>query len=73
MNRFRRWYGIAVILISTGTFVNQIKCIQRAALTLHTLLPRGFGMVLAVLSFLGGLLLMKSGGIEDSKQPTTLN
>jgi len=67
MDRFRRWYGIAVILISSGAFVNQLKCIQREALTLHMLLPRAFGVVLAVLSFLGGLLLIKSGDIENSK------
>jgi hypothetical protein len=59
--------GIAVILISSGTFVNQLKCIQLEAPTLNTLLPRGFGMMLAVLSFLGGLLLIKSGDIEISK------
>jgi hypothetical protein len=67
MNRFRKWYGIAVILISTDTFINQVRCIQSTAPTLHALLPRVFDMVLAILSFLGGLVLLKSDDIEITK------
>jgi len=67
MNRFRKWYGFAVLLISTGIIVNQITYIGNATLTLHGLLPHAFGLVLAVLAFLGGLLLTKSSDIENSK------
>jgi hypothetical protein len=48
---------MAFTLISAGTFVDQLNGIEREAPTLHRLLPRDIDVVLAVLSFLGGLLL----------------
>lgn len=67
MIRFRKWYGIAVILISGATLSNQIKCFNHEAHTIQLLAPRVICVFLAALAFMGGLVLMKPSDTDIFK------